>query len=289
VVDMIKQYGEDSILVKMAAVMFGSTETTFYVIAVYFGAISIKKPRHAVPVGLIAELDGKLADPVFALLKSGGKSEKLDKLVDGLGIRGLAEFVATDVGIVRGLAYYTGIVFEVFDRAGKLRAIAVIGPATSAALRAHGIEADLVAPGQVGESLAAELVMSGLDGAHVLLVTAAGARDVIAPVLEAAGASVEVLEAYRSVMPPDAPDRLREALAGVQVDAVTFTSGSTVRHFTEALGEPLPLCPAVCIGPVTAEAARDAGWPAVIIAAEHTAEGMVAAMVARLATVHPLP
>ncbi len=55
VVDMIKQYGEDSILVKMAAVMFGSTETTFYVIAVYFGAISIKKTRHAVPVGLIAD------------------------------------------------------------------------------------------------------------------------------------------------------------------------------------------------------------------------------------------
>src|SRR5207244_12950081 len=67
---------------------------------------------------------GELADPVFALLKSGGKSEKLDKLVDGLGIRGLADFVAIDVGIVRGLAYYTGIVFEVFDRAGKFRAIA---------------------------------------------------------------------------------------------------------------------------------------------------------------------
>src|SRR6266540_3474806 len=66
----------------------------------------------------------KLADPVFALLKTGGKSEKLDKLVDGLRIRGLADFVAVDVGIVRGLAYYTGIVFEVFDRAGKFRAIA---------------------------------------------------------------------------------------------------------------------------------------------------------------------
>jgi histidyl-tRNA synthetase len=71
-----------------------------------------------------AEKLGELADPVFALLKSGGISEKLDKLVDGLGIRGLADFVAIDVGIVRGLAYYTGIVFEVFDRAGKFRAIA---------------------------------------------------------------------------------------------------------------------------------------------------------------------
>jgi histidyl-tRNA synthetase len=71
-----------------------------------------------------AEKLGKLADPVFALLKSGGKSEKLDKLIGGLGIRGLGDFVAIDVGIVRGLAYYTGIVFEVFDRAGKFRAIA---------------------------------------------------------------------------------------------------------------------------------------------------------------------
>src|SRR4029077_5685127 len=57
-------------------------------------------------------------------LKSGGKSRKLDHLVDGLRERGLADFVAIDVGIVRGLAYYTGIVFEVFDRGGKFRAIA---------------------------------------------------------------------------------------------------------------------------------------------------------------------
>ena len=71
-----------------------------------------------------AEKLGELTEPVFALLKGGGKSEKLDKLVDGLGIRGLADFVAIDVGVVRGLAYYTGIVFEVFDRAGKFRAIA---------------------------------------------------------------------------------------------------------------------------------------------------------------------
>ena len=56
VVDMIDQYGEDSIFVKMAAVMFGSTETTFYVIAVYFGAVNIRKTRHAVPAGLLADV-----------------------------------------------------------------------------------------------------------------------------------------------------------------------------------------------------------------------------------------
>jgi len=67
---------------------------------------------------------GQLADPVLRILSEGGKSEKLDRLVDGLRARGLADFVDLDVRIVRGLAYYTGIVFEVFDRAGQLRAIA---------------------------------------------------------------------------------------------------------------------------------------------------------------------
>jgi spore maturation protein B len=60
VADMIKQYGEDSILVKMAAVMFGSTETTFYVIAVYFGAINIRKTRHAIAAGLTADFAAML-------------------------------------------------------------------------------------------------------------------------------------------------------------------------------------------------------------------------------------
>ena len=71
-----------------------------------------------------AEKLGELADPIFSILESGGKSQKLEQLVDGLRERGLADYVAIDVGIVRGLAYYTGIVFEVFDRAGKFRAIA---------------------------------------------------------------------------------------------------------------------------------------------------------------------
>jgi spore maturation protein B len=60
VVDMIDRYGEDSILVKMAATMFGSTETTFYVIAVYFGAVNVKKTRHAVPAGLTADVAAML-------------------------------------------------------------------------------------------------------------------------------------------------------------------------------------------------------------------------------------
>ena len=71
-----------------------------------------------------AERLGNLAGAVFEILDGGGKSEKLERLVEALRVRGLDDFVRIDLRIVRGLAYYTGVVFEAFDRAGKLRAIA---------------------------------------------------------------------------------------------------------------------------------------------------------------------
>ena len=58
--DMVKVHGIDSVFVKISAVMYGACETTFYVIAVYFGAVGIKKTRHAVPAGLIADAAGVL-------------------------------------------------------------------------------------------------------------------------------------------------------------------------------------------------------------------------------------
>lgn len=61
ILEMINTYGEDALVVKMAATLFGSTETTFYVIAVYFGAVNVKKTRHAVPAGLIADFGAVFA------------------------------------------------------------------------------------------------------------------------------------------------------------------------------------------------------------------------------------
>ena len=58
--DMIKTHGVDSIFVKISGVMYGACETTFYVIAVYFGAVNVKKTRHALPAGLIADAAGVL-------------------------------------------------------------------------------------------------------------------------------------------------------------------------------------------------------------------------------------
>jgi histidyl-tRNA synthetase len=67
---------------------------------------------------------GPLAEPAFKILDGEGGSAKLDQILAALKVRGLADFVEVDLGIVRGLAYYSGVVFEAFDRGGKLRALA---------------------------------------------------------------------------------------------------------------------------------------------------------------------
>lgn len=59
--ELIHQYGGDSLIAKTAATMMGSTETTFYVIAVYFGSVGIRRTRHAIPAGLLADLAGIIA------------------------------------------------------------------------------------------------------------------------------------------------------------------------------------------------------------------------------------
>lgn len=59
--DIIKTQGPDSLLARMAATMYGSTETTFYVLAVYFGAIGVRRTRHAVPAALIGDVVAAIA------------------------------------------------------------------------------------------------------------------------------------------------------------------------------------------------------------------------------------
>lgn len=70
--ELIGEYGADSLIGRTAAVMLGSTETTFYVIAVYFGAVGIKKTRYAIPAALCADLTGFAASALAVRLLWGG-------------------------------------------------------------------------------------------------------------------------------------------------------------------------------------------------------------------------
>ena len=146
--------------------------------------------------------------------------------------------------------------------------VAVIGPATAAALRARGVEPALVPEEFVAEGLADAL--GEVRGQRFLLARADRARPTLREELRARGAQVDEVVAYRTVIaPPDAPPP--------EVDIVAFTSPSTVQGFVAALrGRPLPeRTRVVCIGPITARAAREAGLPVHAVAREYTAEGLV--------------
>jgi uroporphyrinogen III methyltransferase / synthase len=155
--------------------------------------------------------------------------------------------------------------------------VAVIGPGTADALRAQGVEPDLVPRKAVGESLAE--LLADAEVRRALVVRARGGRDVVRAALEDAGAEVDVLEPYVTVAEPlDERTRAR-ALAA---DWATFTSASSARFFTEAVGgadvvreSGLRLA---SIGPVTSAALRELGLEPALEAAEHTPDGLVAAL-----------
>jgi spore maturation protein SpmB len=67
-VDVMKTYGADSFQGRLACIIQGSTETTFYILAVYFGSVGIKKPRYALVCGLIADLVGVIAAIILAYM-----------------------------------------------------------------------------------------------------------------------------------------------------------------------------------------------------------------------------
>jgi spore maturation protein B len=69
--DLVKTYGPDSLIARMGGTLLGSTETTLYVVAVYFGAVAIKRARHAVAAGLLADLAGIIASVIVCRLVFG--------------------------------------------------------------------------------------------------------------------------------------------------------------------------------------------------------------------------
>ena len=69
--ELVNQFGPDHLTVRMAGTIFGSTETTFYVLAVYFGSVAVKKTRYALPAGLIADTVGVIASVIFCKMVFG--------------------------------------------------------------------------------------------------------------------------------------------------------------------------------------------------------------------------
>jgi len=184
--------------------------------------------------------------------------------------------------------------------AGGLR-ITAIGPATQKAIEQRGAKVDVVPKEYVAESVVRSL-RRRVKGKRVLLVRAKIARDVIPKELRKAGAHVDVVEAYETVVPDSSRRRLQAALSNPykRPQVVTFTSSSTVRNFVALLGgimsakRTLRLAQQstaqngvlmASIGPVTSSTLREMGLRADISAREFTIPGLVDAIV-RWAAIH---
>ena len=172
--------------------------------------------------------------------------------------------------------------------------IAAIGPATKKSIEKHGLKVDVIPAEYVAESVV-RILHSRVKEKRVLLVRAKVARDVIPRELRAAGARVDVVEAYETVVPNSSRSRLRAALKGARrPDLITFTSSSTVRNFVVLLGpNSAPArgqeCPrhiglfegiqCASIGPVTSGTLRELGLPVSIEAKDYTISGLIQAIV----------
>lgn len=159
--------------------------------------------------------------------------------------------------------------------------VAAVGPATADALGRNGIRPDFVPDEHVGEGVLDGLCVRGVGGgSRVLLPRALEAREVLPDELRARGAQVDVVPVYRTVPGTGDPEVLARLRAG-DVDAVTFTSSSTVRNFARlAEGVDLTRVAVACIGPVTAATARELGMRVDAEPAEYTVPALVEALAA---------
>ncbi|HJS42052.1 MAG TPA: uroporphyrinogen-III synthase [Gemmatimonadales bacterium] len=168
-------------------------------------------------------------------------------------------------------------------------AIAAIGTATADALRQRGLSPSLVPDEFVAEALAGALVErsgggASLEGARVLIPSAEDARDALAAGLRAHGAIVESLPVYRTVPTQTDLHGLAQEITGGRIDAVTFTSSSTVRYFVDLIGRDVATSGrfvAATIGPITGGTARELGLREVMEANPHTVPGLVRSLLRR--------
>lgn len=175
--------------------------------------------------------------------------------------------------------------------------IAAIGPATAAALQRYGLTADVVPDEYIAEGVAAALRNDAqkrnvsLVGQRVLLARAAEARKILVTDLEQMGALVDEVPAYYTVAVAHDDEQGQQVLRLLReqkLDILTFTSSSTVRNFMQWLASDEERVQLVthnhqliiaCIGPITAQTARELGLNVDIEAQEFTIDGLVEAIV----------
>ena len=198
---------------------------------------------------------------------------------------------------IRNLAQYQWIIFTsvngvkaFWDRLnltgfqnllGFTGRIAAIGPATARALHSHGVNVTLIPDEYIAEAILDNI--GDVQGQHILLPRADIAREALAVELQQRGAIVDEIAAYRTLPTQLDPNGLIELQRGV--DVITFTSSSTARNFIALVGRDSipPHSITACIGPITANTARELGLRVDVQATDYTMDGLVAALVKHFA------
>ncbi|HET7459984.1 MAG TPA: uroporphyrinogen-III C-methyltransferase [Longimicrobium sp.] len=157
--------------------------------------------------------------------------------------------------------------------------VCAIGPATAAELEKQGIRADLVPPEFMAErAVEALAAATDLAGARVLVPAAEAARPVLAEGLRALGAEVTAVVAYRTVQDGAGADEVRRRIEAGEIDLLTFTAGSTAKHFAALVGTDVGAAKVASIGPVTSQALRELGIEVDVEAEEATIDGLLRAI-----------
>ena len=268
------------------------------------------KPPATIVVGEVVRLRGTLdwyeRLPLFGkrivVTRARGQADALSGRLRALGADAI-EMPTIEIGpagdyapldrAIAGLAGYDWLIFtsangvrffiERLDLSGSdlraLRArICAIGPATRAAVEALHLKVDLMGREYVAEGMLEAFAPYDLAGTRILLPRAAVARDLVPVELGRRGARVDVVEAYRTVVPEGAAEHARAVLAR-RPHAITFTSSSTVQNLVDVVGsDALVGVKVVSIGPVTTATARRHGIDVTAQAREYTIDGLVEAV-----------
>ena len=156
--------------------------------------------------------------------------------------------------------------------------VAVIGRATKKAAEAHGFSVSVTPETYVAEALV-DAFAQDLRGQRILIPSAAVTRDVVANGLRKRGARVEVVEAYRNVIPADAERRARTVFQEPYPDWVTFSSSSAVDNLVTLVGaEIVSRVKIASIGPITSETVRKHGLAVTAEASVQNVQGLVEAV-----------
>lgn len=255
--------------------------------------------------GAYRPLAGRRIVVTRARAQAGGLAAQIEELggevieFPTIEIQPPASFAALDAAIAR-IADYDWLIFTSvngveqflarFNLLGKSLAeierkrVVAIGPPTAERLKGAGIGSCLVPEQYQAEGVIDALKPEELRAKRVLIPRAAKAREILPETLRQWGAAVDVVEAYRTVIPTANVARLRGLLQEGTVDMVTFTSSSTVANFVklfhgEKLSDILHRTAIGCIGPITEATVRELGGKADLVSAEFTIPGLVRAMV----------